>query len=226
MCLGYFFYGCLPHEAGTARLIRRVATEGGVVVDVGANVGYFTRIASRAVGSTGVVHAVEPLASALRLLRLNTQDLPNVFIHATALSARSGEASLYVHEGGDLSTLSPSDDAREVVRVPLTTLDELLADASRVDLIKIDVEGHEFEVVMGAMRTLQKFRPVVYFELLQGYSSRSGYGFDEFRTLLEPHGYSLAWIDHKDKNTRLLSDLPSTYVVAVPQSRRAELGRD
>src|SRR5262249_32712041 len=101
MCHGYFYYGGLPHEVGTERLLKAVLREGATFVDCGANVGYFTRMASSLVGPTGTVIAVEPSPPALRLLRLNASK--NVIIHNVALGTTRDVTTFYVRQKGDRS---------------------------------------------------------------------------------------------------------------------------
>ena len=104
--------GCLPHEDGAPRLLRTVLTPGSVFVDIGANVGYFTRMASKLVGEQGRVLAFEPMPRAERILRLNTRDLSNVEVFPVALSSVEGLAEFYVRKRGDTSSLHEAFNLR------------------------------------------------------------------------------------------------------------------
>ncbi|MCP9476014.1 MAG: FkbM family methyltransferase [Nitrospira sp.] len=222
MCFSCFFYGELPHEQGTEKLLRRVLKEGGTFVDVGANIGYFTKFASKLVGARGRVFAFEPMPAALRLLRMNTAPLPNVTIFPVALSDTKGMATFYVRKKGDMSSLS-YDSGATPVPVTVSTLDESLADQARIDLIKIDVEGSELEVLRGGRLILQRHRPIVYFEFLPCFAEPKGIRVETFEELFKPLGYSLRWINHSPSDPSLISDTPSTYVIAIPQGREREL---
>ena len=166
MCLGLFFDGRLPHESGTEKLIKQVLRRGDVFVDVGANLGYFTRIASHVVGEEGLVLAFEPNPKAVRLLKLTCADLFNVRIFPNALSNYVGTADFYVREAGDRSSLYPDSGARPL-SVSVTTLDKIVNQYDRVDFIKIDVEGFELEVLFGAMKSIKNHEPIICFEFLQ-----------------------------------------------------------
>lgn len=152
--------------------LDRFLPPGGVLVDVGANIGLFSLKGAHLVGARGLVLAVEPGAvSFARLsanLALNT--LPQLRLVQAALSDREGEMALYHIPLGDdpqAFSLLPGggQSASETVRV--TTLD-LLAEGhglTRLDCIKIDVEGAEPMVLAGGSATLARLRPIVIFEI-------------------------------------------------------------
>ncbi|HLA63333.1 MAG TPA: FkbM family methyltransferase [Rhodothermales bacterium] len=214
MCHGLFLYGGQPHEYGTEKLMRAVLRPGAVVADVGANVGYYTRLAAHLVGPTGAVHAFEPTPHAYRLLELNAADLPCVQAHRLALSDHDGETTIYVRASGDLSSLAGGDGA-EAVPVRVARLDTALAGVERLDFLKVDVEGFEPEVLRGAQRAMEVHRPVVTFEYLDEFAAERGFGLADFDAMLEPLGYTRHWIDHSPQGP-LFGLEPTTYVVAVP----------
>lgn len=154
VCLPLLRYGEYPHWRPDEDGVNRVPlTKDSVVLDIGANIGVTARIfAARA----GHVHAFEPAPRALPLLKANTADLPNITIHQVALSDQTGTAHFAEREALDVSSL-----ADEGIEVPMQTVDSL---GLRPDFIKIDVEGYEHRVLMGAKETLKESHPVVMFE--------------------------------------------------------------
>ena len=222
MCLTIFFYRGQPHERGTEALLRYTLKPGDTFVDVGANVGFYTRMGSALVGESGRVFAFEPLSSALRLLKMNTEGLTNVVVDAKALSDQDGEADFHVRREGDTSSLLAGEPGSKV-RVGVTTLDaRLLTEGGapkRVDFIKIDVEGAELSVLRGATRTIEKYLPLVYFEFLPLYATQYGFGYEDFVRFFEPLGYSLHWMNHDGSGPDLFCATESTYLVAVPRCR-------
>jgi len=224
MCLIYFFHDGLPHERGTETLLRYVLKPGDTVIDVGANVGYYTRMASLLVGDAGRVLAFEPMPTALRLLRNNTTDLPNVTVEDKALSDHEGKEEFYVRDHGDTSSLV-RDQISFSVRVSVTTLDRKLSLASleRVDFIKIDVEGSELDVLRGSVETIKRYQPIVYFELLPTYAKQYGFEYSDFISFFAKFRYTLRWINHKGNGPDLVSKGISNYVVAVPRDRLASV---
>lgn len=155
------------YELETTRFFKRHVKRGMVVVDIGANVGYYTRLFSRLVGKNGRVYAFEPDTEAFAYLKANTAHLPNVKIFPAAVSARDGEAQFYhVPRATQSHSLVPIEGA-EVQIVRTVTLDSVISE--KIDFIKIDVEGAEKEVFDGMSRHLEQ-NPFVVFEYTSGES--------------------------------------------------------
>lgn len=126
--------------------------EGDVFVDIGANIGYLTILASKRVGASGHVYSYEPSEREYsRLLRnLAVNKTSNVHASRLALSNFTGQVALWVSEEhtGLNRILSPGANVAGDVSVPVSRLDELLY-LPEIKLIKIDVEGAEFLVLEG-----------------------------------------------------------------------------
>ncbi len=131
--------------------------EGFVVVDVGAHIGSYTLLTSRKIGA-GRIFAVEPDPWNYTLLTLNIalNHLRNVIPIRTALSYFEGSVKLYLSPVSRENSTVVSEGV-DSIEVPVTTLDHLMARiATKVDLIKIDVEGAEREVLEGAESILKQ----------------------------------------------------------------------
>jgi FkbM family methyltransferase len=147
-----------------------------IILDVGANIGVHALSWARALpGST--VYAVEPAPATADVLEANLglNVTKNVVLLRTAVSDESGEATFYCCEDDAFSSLK--DTKRRVVKaqlkVPVTTIDEIVRSigVTRMDLIKIDVEGYESQVIKGAKETLTRFRPELFVEIYGGTGS-------------------------------------------------------
>lgn len=134
---------------------------GEIVIDVGAHIGLYTLRAARDVGAKGKVIAVEPDPQSFLILKENiaTNHLENVIVVNAALSDTSGQKPFYAATDPSLSgfQLQPEARIREVKNIRTMTLDELLqgSGVTRVDWMKIDVEGAELKVLEGGKRFLQ-----------------------------------------------------------------------
>lgn len=173
----------LPFVEKEMPVVRRLVQPGWTCIDVGAAGGTYTHLLSRAVGSAGRVHAIEPRARSMRYLRRFRTWLrwPNVDLHQVALSDREGSAEMavprFVHTEAHLRGAgSPSDRSVRTETVATTTIDALVrsSDLPSVDLIKCDVEGAELQVLGGAEETVARFRPVLVVEIEARHLARYG----------------------------------------------------
>ncbi len=150
-------------EPHVTALVLDSLRAGDVFCDVGANIGYYTVLASRLVGPGGHVIAVEPSPAALRILRENIalNGLNNVRVVPAAVAASCGRVALYGPSFGNAGTVSTvSREGRtselDVEALPLAqilTQDE----RARLRLVKIDIEGGEGPVLGSILQDLAEF---------------------------------------------------------------------
>ncbi|MGH7898205.1 MAG: FkbM family methyltransferase [Candidatus Binatia bacterium] len=161
----YFLYKQLV-EARDATRLRRWIRPGASVIDVGANIGFFTVELARWVSGGGKVLALEP--DPLNYGRLErTLARVGVAARVEAIQAAAAEAP-----GEGFLELNPDNPADHKlgpsgVRVRFVTIDDLVRERSWpvVSLIKIDVQGAEPRVLEGARETLARFRPAIFIEI-------------------------------------------------------------
>lgn len=179
--------------------------EGMTVFDVGANVGELTLLFSRFVGASGSVHAFEPTGRGFERLETicRAASLRNVCLNRLALAEGEGPVSLHVYDGDYLSwttrAVRPLEDYGidikpiGVEEAPATTLDLYCErnGVAGIDLLKVDVEGAEFQVLVGARRLLNEQRVrCVTFEFGQT-TFDMGNGPDHIEAYLQDAGYEL-----------------------------------
>lgn len=145
---------------------------GMVVVDVGSAYGYYAIKASLKVREEGKVLAVEPTIAVYKLLLKNIElyNLKNTIAINKALSDKKTEATLYesISRGGGVgSNIGFVRGCKRFYKVQVETLDNLIKEQglSKVDLIKIDVQGFESQVLQGAHSILQKYKPQLAVEV-------------------------------------------------------------
>jgi FkbM family methyltransferase len=174
-----------------------------VVWDVGANVGIFTVAAARHAGASGKVIAVEADIWLAELLRktaaLQSQASAPIQIIPAAVFDKSSIASFHIAKRGracnflsDVAGSSQTGGVRETVSIVTITLDWLLEQTSAPDVIKIDVEGAGYNVLIGAERVLTEARPVVLVEVFKQ-------SCDRVTDLLLRHDYTLFDWDSKPR---------------------------
>ncbi len=145
------------------KAITRWLPLSGTFVDVGANLGFFTFMASRRVGPGGRVVAFEPGADNYRMLEesVRINDASNVRTYRMAIGSSHGTADLYMNLSSGGHSLLPRSGNLGTEQVAVSPLDTAMGSLDgEIDLIKIDVEGAEMGVIAGAVETLKRTRIV------------------------------------------------------------------
>ncbi len=162
--VGSATHGCWlgSYEYEKQKALQREIKAGQVVYDIGANVGFYSLLASVIVGETGHVYSFEPFPDNLRELNrhLEMNHIKNCTVIGAAVSSAEGQA-----------TFDPSDNrctgrlaATGSIHVRTLTLDGLVLrkELRPPNLMKIDIEGAEYECLLGASDVIQRFQPVIF----------------------------------------------------------------
>lgn len=155
----------MSHEVTEARWMRRFLRSGDRVLDVGANVGYFSVLAASRLGAAGQIVAVEPIPANAAVLRKNTGSLSTpVEVVPAAVGEKSGTLELGLPFEIENSASGASGHFslggnHGTVTVDVRTVDELHDEFPPFRLVKVDVEGMEPSVIAGMTRTLANTPP-------------------------------------------------------------------
>lgn len=223
-----FFYD--EYEPDITNIIKRLFRTGFVAVDVGANIGMYTLVMASQAGDEGRVFAFEPQErNCNRLLEnIALNSLRNIEVARQALSDAPGEMVLYSPAPTSINQMMPSfyrqnfDPTEEGVTglaVPVATLDRMWEQAprDRLDFLKIDTEGHDYKVIMGARQTIARFRPHIVFEYNQRLWQDQGVLFEDVQGFLSDLGYSL-YVIRWGYMTQLAYGLPAyANIFAAPR---------
>jgi FkbM family methyltransferase len=177
------------------RIVRRLVRSGDVILDAGANVGFYSLLAAKWMRGNGAVHAFEPFPETARRfernLELNSNLRSLVHLHRIALSDFNGKARMSVPDQSNqgCNHLGTTGECE----VEVMTLDAFCEkqQLSRVDLIKIDVEGAEVALLKGAEQTIRRFRPILMIEVNPATLQRSGYTARDVIEAIGRHGYRM-----------------------------------
>lgn len=188
------------YDLNVTELLWRLIDKGEIAVDVGANIGYMTSIMAKRVGETGKVWAFEPNPEVYQELSENISNWQqtikwnNIDAQPLALSNSSGVGILVQNnqnrgEGHIISDLNdPNSKSKNIIQnytVSLAKLDEIIPSSQQIGVMKIDVEGHELEVLQGSINLINahNIRDII-FEEHRGYPS-------SVSQFLEKHGYKI-----------------------------------
>lgn len=155
------------YEPNVLPLFLESLSPGDHVLDIGANVGIFSMTAALRVGPQGKVYAIEPVAKNVRSLcaAIHANGFENVSVIPVAASDRHAVLPILRHadsSNGIVNSKARISDSVEYV--PTQRLDELLSQIPRLDVIKMDIEGHEPVAWKGLKGLLDKHRPTIFSE--------------------------------------------------------------
>lgn len=133
------------YERDTTVLFKKIIKPGMIVVDIGAHIGYYTRLFSKLVGPNGIVYAFEADSDNFKLLQKNTKNKKNIRLYNKAITNKIGSINFYKIRGSTGCHSVIASENSEKITVPATTLDSFIENENvgRVDIIKIDIEGGE-----------------------------------------------------------------------------------
>ena len=190
----------LSYEPHMAQAIRTHLSPGATFYDVGAHIGLWSLYAATITGSTGTVVSCEP-SDAFTALEKNTRHIPHVELVKTAVGDRQGDAVFFgqplsssgslVRDVTDINRHFSPDVPITPVHVPMHSLDLLAADRSAPDVIKVDVEGYEFKVLLGARDLIERKSPTWLIEMHPRQLQQTGDSEQDCLRLLEASGYSI-----------------------------------
>jgi FkbM family methyltransferase len=210
-----FVYGTWEPEV--LRAVTDIVKPGMTVIDIGAHIGYYTLLFAKCVGPNGRVVAFEPLPVNFELLKRNIQlnELNYVQIFSQAVFSRNEELILSVPDdlphSGDASVYKNSGTKQ--FRVPAIALDTFCESAGlRPDILKMDVEGAEYDVLMGAEKTIDRFQPKLLIELHHFDGNLAAHPVPD---LLSRWGYRIQWIERSEMTSHILAIPASAESPAV-----------
>ena len=186
-----YYYGA--REENACREYLRHIQPGQTVIEVGANIGYYTCLLAEKMQGRGRLFAIEPDDRNLELLKLNLRQNKMdhwVSVHSCAISNQAGEATLHIAAKSNLNTLVKTGEHAAVnqylgeKKISIITLDDFLDQQGvphgDVGAIRMDIEGHEYEVFEGMKKTLAASANLILFleihaDLITAARGRDGY---------------------------------------------------
>lgn len=190
--------------------------KGDVFLDLGANIGFFSLMAARLVGEKGKIIALEPYTKLVTQFKKSVaaNNMTNISIHPVACGDTVGTKVLHLRGdniGG--STLRPvEDDVRfsdqKNETIDTVRLDDLLATETRIDFVKIDVEGYELHALKGMVNLIEKHRPKLLIEFTpEFYATMEGDITNELLEFLRERNYSFFTTTGEPINEETLSKI-------------------
>lgn len=146
-------------EPTTTKAFKKIVGEGDTVLDIGANIGYYTLLFARRVGVGGKVFAFEPDPVNLKVLRKNVSanGYRNVTIVDKAVSDREGKTKFYLANASDSNSIYEFSSGLRSIDVETVSLDAYLEGyGGEINLVKMDIQGAEYAALQGMRGLLAK----------------------------------------------------------------------
>jgi FkbM family methyltransferase len=193
LTLWAYFYGL---DSVIIQTLEGYLKPGMVVVDVGANVGLYTVVCASLVGKNGKVCAFEPVPWLAQRVKWNVRlnSMPNIEIYNIAVGAKSGKGNLYLSKSGqETSSLYQwCFTCNNNIEVSVITLDKWIQDLNinRIDLLKVDTEGSELDIFLGAQAALRDgIIKAIIVEFNKEAQKAAGFSCDDLRNLLAQYDF-------------------------------------
>lgn len=174
-------------EYSLANRIKEELPSSFTYVDIGSNIGttiwLFADKASRVLAFEPIPHLYNTIESSIR-----QNGTKNVLLRKKAIGERSGTIFMHNNDNSSVLTIGAGQEAIEAI---VSTLDDEMKAETRIDLIKIDVEGFELEVLNGAKASIDKFRPKILLELHPGFIKSYGHTIYEVINFLNERNYRI-----------------------------------
>jgi len=204
------------HEDNVKKTFRNNINEGDTIIDVGANMGEFSLIAAEKVGRKGKVISIEPLKQAVSWLEKNytLNGFSNYEILEKAVGKNKGTKTLYKRsESSKAGRLDPDISNKKLVNtgeVIVDTIDDIISsrNINKVEILKIDVEGFEYEVLCGCKNSFKenKIKKIIC-EIHPWFLKKKGLDKNSIYAFLKENGFSISVLDSSEERPHILATL-------------------
>jgi FkbM family methyltransferase len=157
----YFLYKRISDRKKISNL-KKLIKPGMTVLDVGANIGFYSILFSKLVGKNGKVYAYEPEAENFLHLKKNCKDLLNLSINNVAVSDKSGKIKLYYSDdlNVDHNTYDNGEN-RKCIEINSVSLDDCFKNNEIIDFIKVDIQGYDYYALIGGKNLISRSSQLV-----------------------------------------------------------------
>lgn len=205
------------YEPEVTKIFEQYLRPGMGVLDIGANVGYFSLLAATLVGPTGFVQSWEPSADNAKVLFANCllNQLENIEVIQSAATDKN-QVFKYFRDStnGNVSGMEQSqpEEMLSAETVMGLRVDDFIAASAQIGFVKIDVEGHEYKAMVGARNTLIRCKPIVVSEFSPpSLLGRSGVSGREYLQLFSELGYEILAITDIGMRSLGIDEILSLY---------------
>ena len=205
-------------EVEATKTTQNLLKKNDVVLEIGANIGYYALMEAKIVGDKGKIYAIEPEPHNVEMLRKNVDinnysDIIDVF--PLAVSDKDSFVNLQVSKFSNRHILSTKSDTN-TIKIRSVTIDSFLIDKRTPKLIRMDVEGAELAVIKGASKTLQN-NLKIFMEIHPRELREFGGDARELLHLLKKHSFKLSKLITYDRNIRRKIGYTKVHLMTIDE---------
>ncbi len=221
-------------EPHVVRLFIKFLQKGDNVLDIGANIGYFTLIASRLVGTGGKVFSFEPTPATFERLQKNVSAnrCINVQLFQQAVSNKEASVELHVPKGeiknSGRASFRSIEEQNFVVRVKATAIDAMLCELPKISLVKMDIEGAEGLALQGMISLIERDHPLFIMELSDDYLKQLNFSAVDILAFFRQREYKIfrAGENVAEINEDMMRETNQMDIVCLPAGKHTVSFRD
>ena len=214
------------YEPHVTKVFREFVKPSMHILDVGANIGYYSMLSASLVGEKGKVIAIEPNPKNVKLIEASRRANRFENISIMQLAAGRERGILVINSSGSNgTTYQLSDDFQSLLEsttVASMKIDEIVTEKENVDLIKIDIEGAEYNALTGASSLIKRCKPLIISE----FSPESIFNISkvegrEYLKFLVDFDYEISVIERDGRITKYAKDTGQSHEIMVRPTREA-----
>jgi FkbM family methyltransferase len=180
-------------------VLKSAVKPGMTILDIGANIGFYTKLFSKLVGKHGKVYAFEPDDLNFKYLQVTTETLDNVILEKSAVGEKSEKIRLYIsdHLNVDHHTYDDGEN-RTSKEIQCVSIDDFLKNKGCIDFIKIDIQGYDYYAILGMKDTIKRSDKVMILGEFWPYGlNKAGSKVEDYINILKKMGFTINFLDNK-----------------------------
>lgn len=183
------------YEPKDSEIIYRLVKDGDTIFDIGANIGWYSIHLAMKLNSSKI-YSFEPIPSTFNQLKLNVKlnGCENIVLNNLALTDKKQKLSFFYSPNNTVASSSRNimeNDEAQLIECDANTIDEYIIEnnITSLDFIKCDVEGAEYFVYKGGIKIFEKFKPIIFTEMLRKWAAKFDYHPNDIVKLFTDIGY-------------------------------------
>jgi FkbM family methyltransferase len=186
-------------DAHEISYLRKLIKPGDTVIDIGANIGFYSKIFSECVGEQGQVHLFEPDVINFKHLVANTKPFKNLVLNNKAVSDKAGVIKVYKSKDLNVDHRTyPIDDYESIDEIQAISIDDYVNGSIKIDFIKMDIQGFETSALKGMEKTIKANPNIKMLLEFWPYGlNEAGNSVAEYYAILKSYGLKVNFLENE-----------------------------